>query len=384
MADADVQQFFPIFQRTEEDLRADYDARANVGLTPDDPDWVDTRQGSQFYLCTQPSIIENALVYDRMNEIAAASLLATSWGEYLDLHAASYSDERVGASSAVGEVTFAGDDGTLVATGVRVSPVQTDPEVEPPFFETTGSGVIAAGVLTLPIRALELGIEGNVGAGTITQIVSGADDGVTGVTNADALSQGADVETDASLKTRLRMLFKGKGSGTWPDYAREALRWPGVGFVKVDIHWAGPGTVRVWIRDDAGNPVNPTVVTDFQNYLDPVPGQGKGWAPINHVVTAATPTQTTVHASATVMLADGYILSDVADLVTEAYNAYVDSLEPDGDVVFNQALGAMVKASEGVANITDLKLDTVDPPVAAVDVAIAADHIATPGNVTLV
>lgn len=383
MADADLTQFLPVFQRTEEDLRADYDARANAGMTSDDPDWVDTRQGSQFQLCTQPSIIENALVYDRMNEICAASFLALAWGEYLDLHAASYSDERVGSSAAVGEVTFTGDNGTLIGTGVRVSPVQTDPEIDPPTFETTTGGSIAGGTLTLEVRALEDGIEGNVAAGTVTQLRTGVE-GVDTVTNAVAFSQGADIETDESLKSRLRMLFKGKGSATWADYAREALRWPGIGRVKVDVAWDGPGTVRVWLRDDDGNPVNPTVVTAFQQYMDPVPGEGHGWAPINHIVTVATPTETPVHMAATLVLAQGFILSDVEARVTTAYNEYVDSLEPDDDVIYHRVLAEIIKADEGVVDATGLVVGTDGPPpTGAVDVVIADDHIAAPGTVTL-
>lgn len=379
----DPTDFFPIFVRREEDIREDFNVRANAGLTPNDPAWVDVRTGSQFQLCTQPSVVEHALAYDRMNEVLAAGFLATSWGDYLDTHAASYNEERVGEGYAVGTVTFTGANGTIVGSGVRVGPAQTDPETDPPVFETTAGGLIGGGSVDLPVRAVESGVEGNVGANAITLLRTGVD-GVTAITNAAAMSGGADVEADDSLKDRLIRLFSGKGSATLADYAREALRWPGIGYVTVMPHWAGPGTVKLSIRDDSRNPVSAPLVAEFQEHMDPLasPGQGKGWAPINHEVTVVTPVLTPIYVTATVAYKDTFSEATIGQAIIDQVTDYLNSLEPGDDVIFNHVQGQFFKV-EGVLNVSALNVDIIDPPAAAVDIVIDTDHIARAGSVTL-
>lgn len=267
------------FKRSEAAIRADWDARANAGLTSTDEEWVDTRVGGDFYNDTQPIVIEFASAYDRMRETLAASVIATSWGDALDAHAASYGEARLPAVQATGKVTFNGTNGTLVGTGVRVSPVQTDPEVEPPYFETTESGTIAGGLVTLAVRAVEAGLEGNLAANQITLLHSPlAGPGgqpVTSLTNAAATSGGEDVETDAALKQRLLLKFSGGGRGNKADYAQEVLRWRDpttgarVGRVVVEPHYNGPGTVRVVVQDTAGSALTQAVVDALQDHLDP-------------------------------------------------------------------------------------------------------------------
>ena len=281
----------PLFVRDEDDIRADFDLRANAGLTTDDPEWVDTRVGSPFWLATQVAVTDSARNVDRMNEVVAASMISTSWGEHLDNHAASYGMERKAASFATGVVRFTGTVGTLIGTGVRVSPVQTDPEIEPPVFYTTQSGTIpAGGFLDLAVQAEDAGIAGNVAANQITFLITGVG-GIASVNNAAATGGGVEVESDEALVLRLLQRFAGKGSGTQADYIGWSLEDPEVGRVTVVPVWAGPGTVQVILMSPSGDSVSAAAVSRVQLRLDPVAGQGKGQAPISHNVTVQTPAQ---------------------------------------------------------------------------------------------
>lgn len=388
--------FQPIFARTEEDIRAAFDVRANAGLSATDPAWVDIRQGSLYYLATQPSVIEFASAYDRINEAIAAGILATSWGQRLDLHAASYGEERLAATRAVGFVTFTGATGTLIGTGARVGPVQTEPDIEPPIFETTASGTIPAGAgnvgtLTLAVAALNAGAEGNITANTVTFLHTGIA-GVTAINNAAAFSSGSDLETDDALKERLKLMFQGRGSGTVADYAREALKWPGVGRVFVEPVWNGPGTVRLHILDDWGNPTGGTVHTDLQTHLDPVPAQGKGWAPINHIVTVVTSVTVPIHVDATVAFEEGYSLDGTAGAValrtaiTAAIAEYLNSLKPGEDVVYHH-VRAKIFQIDGVYDVTALTMSITDPVPAtgsSVNIAITPTQLARAGDIDLI
>lgn len=138
----DLSGFFPLFGRSEAAIMDEMAARANDGLATDDPDYVDTRPGSFYYLAQRPVAIGLATAYSRMNEAVAAGIVATSWGPWLDLHAESFGTERKAAVAAEGIVTFVGAVDTLIGTGVRVVTTQTDPDIDPVVFETTQSGIV--------------------------------------------------------------------------------------------------------------------------------------------------------------------------------------------------------------------------------------------------
>lgn len=381
----DIPDYFPIYARSEEDIRESFDYEANRDLTPEDADWVDTRPGSPFYLATQPAVTALAALYDRMNETLAAAILATSWGSSLDLIAWGYGQTRIAAVQATGDVAFLGTDGTLIGTGVKVSPQQTDPDVVPPVFETVESGTISGGSLTLGVRAIEAGADGNVAAASITYLQSSVP-GVASVTNPLATRDGAEEETDAQLKERLTLYFDGKGSGTRADYKRWALSRPGVGRVQVVRAWDGPGTVKVILMDASGDPVSAGVVADVQAFLDPIPGQGAGQAPVDHEVTASTPSVTQVFVKSGFVFEEGYSLDGADGTVSLAVplervvSDYVDALNAGEDVVYNHVLGQFFKVA-GVLNATNLKLDVTDPPTGTSDVSVDTDHVAQLGGV---
>jgi uncharacterized phage protein gp47/JayE len=387
---SDLTDHFPLFIRSEDDIRVDFDARANAGMTSDDPDWVDTRVGGPFYLDTQPMVVEFASAYSRMNEVAASGILILSWGEHLDRHAEGLGAERLAPTKATGEITFLGTNGTLIGTGARMSPEKTDPDVDPPVFETTDSGTIGqdtTGELTLPIQAVDAGEEGNVAADTITFPQTGIA-GVASLTNADPTTGGSDEETDAALKKRLLLNFEGKGSGTMADYAKEVLEWPQVGRVTVEPAFDGPGTVRIVISDEAGDPLA-AQVTPLQLHLDPEPGLGKGWAPINHVVTVATVTPVVINNLATVEFKDGYSLDGTDGSIAtrtpleNAISSYENGLLPGEDVIYNHVIAQFFRV-EGVLDVNaTLRTGTDDPPTGTTDISITALQVARCGNITL-
>lgn len=266
---ADLTRFPRIFQETPETIRARINADANSGLAPDDPGFLDTTPGGFWYDLTQAPILEIARLYDALNEWAAAVLLPFSWGAYLDEHGVTIGQTRKDPVAATGTVTFTGTNGTLISTGTEVAVEQTDPDADPVSFRTTAAGVIAGGTLDLPVEATTFGSAGNVVSGAVTVLLSPIS-GVSSITNSSPISGGADVETDERYLARLILAFTGAhGSGTIDDYTEWALDYPGVGNVKVEPLWNGPGTVRVIITDVDNNAVSQTVIDGLQQRLDP-------------------------------------------------------------------------------------------------------------------
>ena len=356
-------------------------ADANAGLGPDDPAFLDTTPGGFLWDLSGASVLEIERLWDAVGtEMIAACFPAYAWGTYLDEHALTLGMVRKDAVRAVGEVTFVGTVGTLIAVGTEVSTLQTTPEGEPISFETTEAGTLpAGGTLTLDVQAAEAGTEGNVAAGTIALLQSPLD-GISSVTNAQPTLGGADIESDERLRDRVLLAYSGsQGSGTITDYMAWSLAYPGVGFVTVTPQATGAGTVGVVITDANNRPVPAATVNGLQAQLDPVIGEGRGQAPIGAKVTVSTPTTLAVNVAADLTLELGYSLDgaggtiNVTEDVTAALKAYVDRLAPGDDVVRYHAMSQVFDVP-GVADVVTFTLNG-----SAANVVVASNQVAVMG-----
>lgn len=169
--------------------------------------------------------------------------------EYLPGHGARWGKPRLPAALATGMVTFTGLDGYAIDLG---SVVQRSDGAQ---YATTAAGVIAAGVATIAVQALEAGQAGNTIIATsltLTSPIAGVNSVVTAQT---ALAGGADMETleawRARILARIRQVPQG---GAKADYEAWALEVPGVTRAWVYPGEQGAGTVVVrFVRDDDGS-----------------------------------------------------------------------------------------------------------------------------------
>lgn len=374
----------PLLAVSVEEIRGRVDADANAGLDPDDDRFIDTTEGGFYWDLTQPAILEIARLWDfAASEVPAAIYVASSWGENLDDHGETIDVPRTDESFATGEVTFSGENSTIIGIGVEIGTAQTDPDEDPPSYVTTASGTIEEGTLTLAVKAVEAGVASNVEAGAAAFLLSPIE-GVEGVENAEAITGGSDVETDESYRARLLLeLGAAQGAGNVADYKRWALAYEGVGFVKVVPLWEGPGTVLVVVTDDENNPVSKSVIEGLQNELDPVPGEGQGKAPVGAEVTVTTPKAVSVAPSAKVELDSGYTLDGTSGTIAlrsgieQVLSEYIDRLAPGEDVLLNKTESRFFLV-EGIHDISSVKLDGV-----AANKAIGDEEVASMGTVTL-
>lgn len=386
MSSVDFLDFLPLFVETSDTIRARLDADVNAGVDPTDPNFIDTTEGGMYFDLTQPLVLEMERIWDALSaETPAVMFPAFAWGEYLDEWGVTVNLPRKPAVAAVGFVTFVGNTGGLIATGTQVSPLQTNPDVAPPIFQTVASAVIpGGGSVDVAVQAVNPGVVGNVAAGTITQLNSPNPD-VTALTNAAATSGGFEVETDDAYRNRILLEFsQSQGAGNQSDYLRWALAYPGVGDATVQPLWNGPGTVRVIITDPLSNPVAGPVITGLQTELDPVAGQGAGLAPIGAIVTVATVTLVTINVSATVTFATGYSLDGTGGTtgtraaIVAALADYINGLHP-GETVYLRHVQARFFAVKGVLDVSSLLLNG-----AASNVTVTGLQVATMGTPVLV
>jgi uncharacterized phage protein gp47/JayE len=265
---AELLDIMPLFNETEASVRARMNADLNAGLEVDEEP-EDTRPGSPYHILTQPFVSEKARQWDAISvEVPASGHLDFAWSDYLDYFGEMLDRPRNPAAAAVGEVRFSGDEGTLLPSNIVVTTEQTDPDIDPISFRTTGSATITGGTATVPIEAVNTGSAGNVSANAIVVINAGPV-GATAVVNDDPTGSGVDPETDEAYRKRLKLEYRGRGGGNANDYRRWTLDIEGVGRVYVGYHAFGAGTVQIVIMDEDGGALPDTKVDEVQEDLDP-------------------------------------------------------------------------------------------------------------------
>lgn len=360
---ADALDFLPLFPDDDEDaILARMRASANEGLDPanDADQWTDTREGSFWHISVMPAVRELARLYDLAGtEVPASGFPVWAWADYLDDHAEVQDIARLAPTAAEGMEKFTGPNGTVIAVGTTVGVEPAQPDDDAPEFEVTVGGVIAGGIVELPIRAVETGTLGNVAAGAITSPSTPLPPGVT-ITNDDPTTGGTDPETDEALRERVLDAYQGKGAGNRGDYLRWGRAWEGVGRVTVIPLWNGPGTVKVIVMDADGGPLPAGTVTGLQNDLDPTAGLGDGRAPIGAQVTVTTAVALNITVAATVEPESGFTLDGTGGTVAiradieKALSDYIERVPPGGEVVFEQIRGriAVVNGVHDVGGVT--------------------------------
>jgi len=177
--------------------------------------------------------------------IGKQSVPFTADGEYLEAWAGLKAVFRKAATRAIGHASFPGTNGTVLPTSSLI--IRSDGVT----YRTTAEAVVAGGVVVAPILADAGGAAGNAPAGTAVTLgggVSGiAGDGVIEA----AVTGGADIEDDDSLRSRMLAAYAAPPQGgSKSDYIEWALAVPGVTRCWVSPAAMGPGTIVLYFMLD--------------------------------------------------------------------------------------------------------------------------------------
>lgn len=166
--------FTPLYQETIETVRARLDADVNAGLAADDPDRIDTREGTFYYDITQSFVLELARLWDALGtEVPAAAFPTHAWGEYLDDHAETFGITRKAAVQATGTLTISGLAGAIVSVGTVFATNPATADADPIEFETTLTPVTLSAALATPTAPTgTASASGSFTAGTYYYFVS--------------------------------------------------------------------------------------------------------------------------------------------------------------------------------------------------------------------
>jgi len=202
------------------------------------------------------------LHYGYLDFIALQAVPYTATEEFLEGWAALKGITRNAASTATGSVTFTGTSGTLIPASTLLS--RGDGYQYKTNADATigGGGTISAAITAVlpPVDPITNpgggGASGNADSGTVLTLGT-AIPGVSSSATSSALTGGADVETDASLRNRMLLAYQAPPQGgDAEDYVEWALAVPGVTRAWVTPHGLGAGTVIVRMMFDVAEAVH--------------------------------------------------------------------------------------------------------------------------------
>lgn len=319
-----------------------------------------------------------SLLWFALENVYNAMDINAATGQDLDNMAKKIGIRRFPSQRAVGEVTFTGDNGTLIEEGFQV---ETDEDV-PKIFETTSDVRIEAGTATVEIISLEGGSKYNVPANTITEtteVLSGIDS----VNNDAEIIGGRDRETDTQLRERyLNSLDKTGGSTT------NAIRAKILG----DTDASDCIVLENYTEVTDGNGLPPKSVeaivyggTDADiatAVLDSKAGGIETSGTETHLITDDSGQEQTINFERATLV-DIYVDitlntdSDYAgddEVISEMIN-YIDSLQINEDVIYQKFVDVAFNV-DGVVDVTDLVIGTSASPTGTSNIAIGFREVA--------
>ncbi|MCP4162604.1 MAG: baseplate J/gp47 family protein [Deltaproteobacteria bacterium] len=241
--------------------------------------------------------------------------IETASGVWLELLCRIVGVEKKDATKAKGNIQFVrveGSTGNIVIKAGRIVKTKPDGKGEVYRYVTTEDIVLSDGEIevAVPVEAESYGSGSNAVTGQICELS-------TSVSQIDSVynksnwltSEGADVESDDSLKNRYMLAWTGKDGCTAEAYESWGLGVEGVLSVTVaDQHPRGQGTVDVLVMGAAGIPT-----AELISAVDEVIQYNK---PINDDVLVKGPTGVPIDIDVELVLSSG----TSAEIITEAEN----------------------------------------------------------------
>ncbi|MFS1193745.1 baseplate J/gp47 family protein [Enterococcus lactis] len=343
----------------------DFDYFMNAALEQV-PEGIDTREGSIIYDALAPACYQLADFNMQLKNVLLDTFTQTATGEYLDYRAEEHGLKRIAATVSVAKGKFTGDEGFQLVEGNRFSTIGT----EPVYFSVVSD--LGSGYYTLICETA--GTRGNEYLGDLLPV-----DHINGLESSTLVEitiPARDEESDDDLRQRiLRSNQVVSFGGNIEDYINLTSAIDGVGGCQIYPTWNGGGTVRIVIVSNEFGIPTTSLINQVQAVIDPPEGPqyGYGLAPIGHLVTVAAPTPKTIDVSLHVDIEVGASLSDVQNQIRATLAQHFLNLRKSwsnhndlyqyGQTVYRSQIVAQIIKIEGVANVSNVRLNGADADV---------------------
>jgi uncharacterized phage protein gp47/JayE len=220
--------------------------------------------------------------------------------------------------------------------------------------------------ITVTAQSQQTGVEGNVAAGSITELTN-APATLTDVLNTAAFTGGSDPENTEDFRARVLDAIQNPQTGSAADLKAWAENVAGVGTATVFPNTPAAGQTTVRITAENGGIPDSTLLAQVQAELD-----SRDLANITIIV--ASFTQTVENVTVDVTTSGTYTLADVTPQVQQAITDYINGL----DIGQTLMVAGIIDAVFGLAGIADVVVTTP-----ATNQTIASDHKWVPGTITV-
>lgn len=328
---------------------------------------LDIREGSLIFDALAPAALELAVMYTELDNALSESFVKTASREYILIAC-----EQMGMDISVFEASAGvhkGEFDVEVPVGSRWNCELFNYEVTEYLGRNSETHYHEYKML-----CDTTGTTPNNQTGDLTPI-SDAPTDLTYAKLAECLIEGENETSDDDIREAyFEYVNSTVSDGNKAQYERWCSEYEGVGNAKVFPLWNGANTVKVSILGASNTAASPTLVEEFQNYLDPgVTGMGDGVAPIGAFVTVTTATEIPINVTANITLKSGY--SDTSGIAT-ALRDYFASIAYEKGVVAYMNVGAVILNVDGVESINNLRLNN-----STADVTLGVEEIPVLGTV---
>lgn len=281
------------------------------------PEHLDQREGSIIYDALAPAAAELAQMYIELEYCFNQSFVDSAEGDYLTRLCSQFGIDRKEATYAIVKGVFKNASGKAfdVAIGERFNMEHLNYTV----IEKLTEGAYR-------LQCETAGTTGNSMTGNL--IPMRYMNGLASAILTEILVPGEDTETDEDLRERYFEYVRNPAyGGNIADYKRKVKLLDGVGQVKVFPVWNGGGTVKLVLLDSNNEKPTEGLIDIVQEQVDPNPQQqGRGIAPIGHLVTVVGAESRAITIETTVMNEQGYSEEYIQTSIKAAVNQYFKGL----------------------------------------------------------
>lgn len=229
---------------------------------------IDDMPGGFPYDFTMPAALEkDELINYHLVRALMIAFPMYAWDEWLDLHGNQAHLTRHEAKHATGTVKVTGTVGTKIEKGTIFCTPATDagPSIE--FATTSDAEIQSSGFVEIGVKAVQAGPESNIGADTIV-IMAKPSKSITFVTNEKATAGGTKRESNDAFYDRIEVEYENNLTfvGNDTDYIRWAKAAGAGDCIVIPAH-EGPGTVKLILIDQNGEPASQELVKIVQDYI---------------------------------------------------------------------------------------------------------------------
>jgi uncharacterized phage protein gp47/JayE len=311
---------------------------------------IDTSEGSFFWDVVRPVAGEKAEMMG-FTLIEAIKLIYPqyAYGTWLDLHAEIRGLSRRAATKANGYVHVTGTPGTVIPAGFIFATPASDYASSAEFATKAEAVLNENGEADIEVEAVEAGPNSNATAGSVTVIFQSLQ-GVSGVTNPEAITGGTSEESDDNLRDRILEYDRTQGTsfiGNLTDYVRWAKEVDGVGTVIPVEPTADDGVITLIISDMEGNAATEELCVNVYNHIMSPDNPMNRLAPINAYLSVVPPEAVTIDITANIKATTD--INVITDNFEQLLKSYYPTAITEGEVKYAK-IGKLLLDTAGVAD----------------------------------